>query len=335
MRNDDDWPDRFGKELETNLRLALACPPSKFAAQCAIFDELGVDLWNTVTTLIQVDIDKSDSTDLSGAQQRMLVLVRTFAFALLDAAYHARPAHKEDADRGIRLFKISLKAARLCLDHNELEIALQVLEKCSVHITDPESDSPLIQFETDDQGAAQRRRMVQSLTAEFYLFRVTHAWKSNQLDLADYFFRSFSQAHHLAAAELSEKAVDLFLEIGKSLCKKGATGPAVQWLERAHAQIEQVDVLDLTHDIEELRLIVSAGLGELTSWNHMCNVLTVTSGRTNVNDGPGEYCSGKTTCRSFAWHISFRQSHDPPLDAIEHPLRRRQPRYAEHQGCHC
>lgn len=186
-----------------------------------------------------------------------------FAFSLIDTAFHGSSKYNKDADQRIRNFKISLKTSRFCLDKNELDFAHQVLQVCSDHVNAAENNSPLIRI-SDSHERSSYEDSWNTLVAEYYLLRVTHAWKSERLDTAELFFNNFSTASVTAISSLAETAADLYYEIGKSLYKKRTLEPANKWFERALASLDNCNAEGLSHNAGELRMSITAVLGKFS-----------------------------------------------------------------------
>ena len=193
-----------------------------------------------------------------------MVLLRVFAFLLLDTAQQASAKRAKDQEQLIRNFRIGIKAGRFCLDKGDTECASQVLERCAEHVRVAEEGSPLVSL-TERDGDSGNRTALKSLISEFYLLRVTHAWKSERSDLADHFFKMISISQLADSGNLSEKAASLFCEIGKSLSKKKDVECALLWLERGYSVLNACDLEHLSHDAGELRLAISAAFGEFGS----------------------------------------------------------------------
>lgn len=221
---------------------------------------MGCELWNAATNILREDENKRDPRIKNNDQTRFVVLLRVFAFFLINTAHHASSKRSKDRDRHRRNFKIALKACRFCLDKGELELAHKVLEKCSEHVSASKNDSPLVRIsgshEDDEHRAALR-----ALVAEFYLLRVTHAWKIERFDLAEHHFNQISVPQLSESASLAEKAADLFYEAGKSLFKKKLDDSAIIWLERAISALDTCDPERQSQDAGELRSTVTSSLG--------------------------------------------------------------------------
>ena len=239
-------------------------PSPSVAGKASELDAVGTDLWNGTTNLLRdADDNGVDPYVKRDAPTRSNVLLRVFAFQLLDAAYRASSKRAKDAEQRVRNFKLALKACRLCLESDELELAMNVLERCSDHVSAVEDASPLVRLTTDD-GDNDRGAKMKLLAAEFYLLRVMHAWKSGRLDVANHFTTKIS-VQAISCTGLPEKAADLFYEVGKSLLKQPDIIAATEWLERASTMLDACEVENLSDDAADLRLSISAKLGKTAS----------------------------------------------------------------------
>lgn len=261
-------PADLQADVESGIRrVSILAPSASVASKAAAFDSIGTDLWNGTTNLLRdVEEHQRDPRLRRDAPNKTTVLLRVFAFHLLDTAYQASPKRTRDAEQRTRNLKLALKTCRSCLDSDELALSLKVLEKCSDHVSSVEDGSPLVRLtEQDDDGSGMAR--MKSLVFEFYLLRVMHAWKSGRLDVAKHFISKLNiKGNH--AVDLPEKAADLFYEVGRSLLKKHDTSGAMEWLERALSTLDVCEVEHLSDTAADLRLSISAKLGKCLSRLH-------------------------------------------------------------------
>lgn len=94
-------------------------------------DKVGTELWNLSTRLRRDDAEhegrnKEDATRKS----RILCLLRAFAFLLLDSV-DGQGTKGRQRKGCIRLMRVALKAARVCIEGNELSNAIKVLERAA------------------------------------------------------------------------------------------------------------------------------------------------------------------------------------------------------------
>jgi hypothetical protein len=184
------------------------------------------------------------------------MLLRVFAYLILDAAHNTSSRRTKDRDQTVRIFKIALKASRCSLDHNDLDLAFKLLESCSKYVSAWDEATPVIRMadcECDDEGL-----LVLQLTSEFYLYRMVHASKTGRIDLAEHFFTKANITGDGRYPELLETAADLCFEIGRSQQHLKLLESALLWLERAYGLINGEDMDALSMENEDLRLAIAA-----------------------------------------------------------------------------
>ena len=87
------------------------------------FDRLATQLWNLATRLRR-------EHDSGADYDKLLLLVRIFAFYVLDCS---RSTARASLQAQIRIFKVANKAAKSCLDTQELDLALKVLQRAATY----------------------------------------------------------------------------------------------------------------------------------------------------------------------------------------------------------
>jgi len=94
-------------------------------------DKLGTELWNLSTRVQreQVQIRTNRPQEVASAQQASCLL-RVFSFLLLDSA-RSHTFKGEEHKNCIRIMKVALKAAKVCIKEQELEGATKVLERAA------------------------------------------------------------------------------------------------------------------------------------------------------------------------------------------------------------
>ena len=243
------------------MRRSFPLPASTaLAGKLSAFDSTGCELWNAATNFIREDENQRHLRVPHKDSTRIVVLLRVFAFQLVDTAHHSSSKRAKDPDQCIRNFKIALKACRSCLGNGELELALKVLERCSEYVTTAEEDSPLVPV-SDHKEDTDHRAALNGLALEYYFMRMTHAWKSDRIDLAEHFFNKVPATELASSANLSERAADLFCEAGKSFSLKKELELAINWLERALGALDACDLDRLSQDAGDLRLTITTTLG--------------------------------------------------------------------------
>lgn len=233
------------------------------------FDALGSSLWNAATKIMRGDeIDDEDESNRASEKgnglTRFGILLRAFAFFLLDAA-HNDSRRRKDANQTTRIFKIALKAVRCSLDNDDSELTAKILESCSRYVSAWDEATPIIQMagsESEDEGAPNRL-----LTSEFYLLRMVHASKS-RLDLAEHFFLKSNVNGNRGEGyqDIVEMAAEFCYDIGRSLKQEKRLTSSLSWLERAY-NLLQVDDRHVfpSAGSEDLRLAVVASYAEASA----------------------------------------------------------------------
>ncbi|KAK3696049.1 sporulation-specific protein 22 [Vermiconidia calcicola] len=255
-------PSSVEGELDHAIKRSLPLQVSaSLAGQLSALDSVGCDLWNAATKILREEQHEQDIHTKRNDNVRLMVLLRSFAFLLIDSAHRSTSKHSKDQDQRLRNFRVGLKSSRSCLDKDELELALKVLERCAEHVGNAEEASPLVRIATRDDNHSGSSEF-DTLTAEYYLLRMMHAWKSQRPDLAEHFFSKFSGCRAANSATLQEKAAQSCYEIGKALSKNKVTESTIKWLERALSALDSCDIEQIGAEAAELRLAISAKFGE-------------------------------------------------------------------------
>lgn len=228
------------------------------------FDALGSSLWNAATKIIREDeADETSEIKTKGAGlTRFGILLRAFAFFLLDAA-HNDSRRRKDASQTTRIFKIALKAVRCSLDDNDSEMGAKLLESCSRYVSAWDEATPIIQMAGGN--SADERIPTRRLTSEFYLLRMVHASRS-RMDLAEHFFVKANVSRHNGQCQqdITDMAAELCYDVGRYLKQEKRLTNSLSWLERAYRLLQTRDDHQDVASIgsEDLRLAVVASYAE-------------------------------------------------------------------------
>ncbi|KAI7088587.1 SPO22-domain-containing protein [Hortaea werneckii] len=249
----------FEDELEGTIKRAFSLPSSTpLAGKAEAFDTLGIQLWNAATNFLREEEGQHDAGIESHDTSALVVRLRVFAFLLIDTARRASAHHKNSQSQLIRSFKIANKACQSCLAKGQLDLASKVFERCSEYVGKSEPDDQIVYLtqiternENDDQSVFDR------LKCEYYLLRVTHAWKGGRLDVADHFFSKLSPDALALSSDLAESAADSLHEAAKSAADLRNTDLAIKWCERAVAALNNGEHEDLSPYASELRLAIA------------------------------------------------------------------------------
>jgi hypothetical protein len=109
--------------------------------------------------------------DAKVQKDRALCLLRVFAFLLLDSA-GGQATRGREQKTCIRLMKVALKAARICIDSKDLSNATKVLERAADY-------QEALSSETDGERS-EEEGLRERLRVEYFAVRTTLV--SNRLD---------------------------------------------------------------------------------------------------------------------------------------------------------
>ncbi|GME49032.1 Tetratricopeptide-like helical protein [Neofusicoccum parvum] len=229
--------------LTTHLVGTFPLPPSSaLVAKREPLDRLATEIWNHATRLgRQQEAERA-------VDKRTLCLVRGFAVLALDAAAGGeKDGGSEEVEKGVRIMRVALKAARCWVEAGKAEETglMRVLE-CAAGW-----EGRLKEAGGGDVDAVE---VVGRLRAEYWMLRTVHAWKQSRLDLAEHMFLKSELESSRLAPDIADMLTDTLFEIGKDLFDKRQYEDAVKWLDRAFTAIEQRNLEELDHDAVELRL---------------------------------------------------------------------------------
>ncbi|KAI4095900.1 MAG: hypothetical protein LQ344_001281 [Seirophora lacunosa] len=161
--------------------------------------------------------------------------------------------YKEDATLAvalalddIRVFKITLKASRWCLDQNQLGVTEQIIERAAYYDRKLQH-SPQARF-TQELAGINRR-----LCKEYQILRVTLAWRRERLDLADIWWKQLNEEQAALDAAAREQLADILFEISRDQARKQLYKSALQWLKRAYDILIAHDQGGLSSDASALK----------------------------------------------------------------------------------
>jgi hypothetical protein len=152
-------------DLQTQIRALPLQASSMVLAKQGELDRLGTELWNLATRLRRDEIDTGNqSNDLMASRKRALPLLRAFSFLLLDSAggHGTKGCQRKNC---IRLIKVALKAARVCIQSNELSTATKVLERAA--------DYQDVLSQEDEDKRRKESELVDDLRAQYFAVRTT------------------------------------------------------------------------------------------------------------------------------------------------------------------
>lgn len=256
------------KELDATLK--VKCPRSP-AAKAADFDRLGTQIWNASIRL------KDQSSPMLKTWPQLEPQLRVLAYFLLDTAQRSYVKHgsKKSSQNLVRILKTALKAVRICIASDTLELCTMLFEKMADHVEHKQDPPP--EYKKDRQES-ESQEMIKELTADYYLLRATTSWKQNKPDTVSYWLaRVLLLPNRSDMLHLAEKKADLTYEVGKSALQKKQFASAVRWLEQSYQIFEDIDPEMLSSDFCDLRLVVMLDYGESCAKTMCASVLTIRS----------------------------------------------------------
>lgn len=276
LRDRIPLPENLEQELDklikTSFPGSVSSTPGNILSE---LDSLGCEIWNAATKIIRGDDSLRDAQAQADGSTRAATLFRVFAFMLVDFAYQSRPKRQKDQDKLIRNFKIGLKACQHCLDKAETDLVQVAIHRCADYVAAVTGDSPLVQI-TKKTEDSDDRATLKRLASEFGLLRITHAWMIGRLDLAEHFYNELLNSYLSEVPRLAENAADSLYQIGKSLFTRNLVEPAARWLQRAINALDTCDIVQLSQEAFDLRLAISASLGE------QCGILLISASLTDT-----------------------------------------------------
>ncbi|KAH0365376.1 SPO22-domain-containing protein, partial [Aureobasidium melanogenum] len=244
------------QNLETTLR--TNCPRSP-ATRAPDYDRLGTQLWNAAIRL------KDQSSPLLKTWPRFESQLRVLAYFLLDAAHRSYVKHgsKRSSQNLVRILKTALRAARICMAAEALELCTMLFEKVAEHVE--HTHDPPLEHKKDKQES-EAEEMLKELMADYHLLRATLSWKGNKPDNVSYWLsRVLLLPHRSDMLHLAEKKADLTYEVGKSALQKKQFPIAARWLEQSYQVFADIDPEILSSDMCDLRVVVMLDYGKISA----------------------------------------------------------------------
>ncbi|KAF2872932.1 meiosis protein SPO22/ZIP4 like-domain-containing protein [Massariosphaeria phaeospora] len=243
---------RLSDDLQTQIRSLPLPASSTVAVKQDELDRQGTELWNLSTRLRRDDEPPNGRTKEEVCRHhRAICLLRVFSFLLLDSA-GGQATQGRERKTCIRLMKVALKAARVCIENNDMQSATKVLERAADY-------QETLSQEADDERSAEAA-LGHRLRVEYFALRTTLAWRQDRMDIAEHMFAKSKQLTHTLALSTAETVADLLFEMGKDLSAKRNYELAVRWLERAYDVLGEQDLELLSPEAGELRLSIMQSL---------------------------------------------------------------------------
>ncbi|KAI5240059.1 hypothetical protein E4T43_06366 [Aureobasidium subglaciale] len=239
------------QELEHILARHCTRPP---AAKAAALDRLGTKIWNAAIRL------KDQSSPLLKTWPLLEPQLRVLSFFLLDTAQRSYVKHgsKSSAQNLVRVFKTALKAARICIAANALDLCTRLFEKVAEYVEHKHGPPP---EHKKDKQESEAEGMITELAADYHLLRATVAWEQDKPDSVSFWLaRVLFHPDRADMVHLAEKKADLTYEVGKAALKNKQFDSAVRWLEQSHEVFDNLDPEMLSSELCDLRLVVRLDL---------------------------------------------------------------------------
>ncbi|TIA36469.1 hypothetical protein D6C79_08293 [Aureobasidium pullulans] len=261
------------KELAALTERTCPRPPT---AKAMDFDRLGTQIWNAAIHL------SDQSSPMLKTWPQLEPQLRVLAFFLLDAAQRCYVKHgnKKSSQNLVRVFKTAMKAARICINANALDLCTRLFEKVADHVEHKQDPPP---EHKKDKQESEADEMLKELTADYHLLRATASWKQDKPDSVTFWLgRVLLLPNRADLLHLAEKKVDLTYEVGKAALKKKQFDVAARWLEQSYSIFDDVDQEMLSSDFCDLRLVVTldfaralVGVGDAPSLNKASNLIVL------------------------------------------------------------
>jgi hypothetical protein len=130
-RFDNPHDTALADELFDQIRTLPLQSSSTLTAKREELDRRGTELWNLSTRLRREDPQaKHKSKESATNRGSALLVLRVFSFLLLDMG-GGHGTKSRERKTCIRLMKVALKAAKVCISGDELDLAVKVLERAA------------------------------------------------------------------------------------------------------------------------------------------------------------------------------------------------------------
>ena len=220
-----------------------ACPRPP-TAKAIDFDRLGTQIWNAAIHL------SDQSSPMLKTWPQLEPQLRVLALFLLEAAQRCYVKHdnKKSSQNLVRVLRTAMKAARICINANALDLCTRLFEKVADHV--------------EHKQESEADEMLKELAADYYLLRATASWKQDKPDSVTFWLgRVLLLPNRADLLRLAEKKVDLTYEVGKAALKKKQFDIAARWLEQSYSIFDDIDQEMLSSDFCDLRLVVTLDFG--------------------------------------------------------------------------
>ncbi|KAL8953888.1 MAG: hypothetical protein Q9222_000262 [Ikaeria aurantiellina] len=159
--------------------------------------------------------------------------------------------HRELDENGTAIWNLASKARDVItpahdLVLGQLDVAEKLLERSAVY--EKSFQKVLEQNTTQELPSAICR-----LSGDYYILRLTLAWRQQRLDLAEIWLAKCSPEKRNLEATVVENLADVLFEIGRDQAAKQLYKSAAQWLEKAHIALLTLPPETGSTDASDLR----------------------------------------------------------------------------------
>ncbi|KAI3394550.1 hypothetical protein diail_2541 [Diaporthe ilicicola] len=209
-------------------------------------DAEGTKLWNICTRLGRENVH---GTAQSSTGLKLILASRVLAFHVLHLSQWSTKCTVSTASH---LMGLALKAAKLCIDCEDVQNARLVLQKAADYHCRLQNPSRTM----EPEDAAQ---FIET-EAEWTVLRIALAWRDSQLDVAEHLFSQANDLLNQVKPASSENIIDVYFQIGHGMLMKEDFPMAEKWLQRAWDAINGQRLEELPRDVVELRMAILQSL---------------------------------------------------------------------------
>ncbi|KAK4555551.1 sporulation-specific protein 22 [Recurvomyces mirabilis] len=226
--------------------------------QSKALDHLGSNILNSAINLTQSQADSSAPRTQDQDHIRLATLLRILGFSLIDAAHQVSLGDYHAQEKFVRIFKIALQTCRTCLDSDETELAMNVLQRCSDYATIVGPNAAIGQT----AGAVSlsltiHARTLRHFVIEYYVLRVLHALKTDQTDSTFYFYTQIDMKELEKSADLTDKAAEVLYSVAKARQAREAWKETTMWCKCALAVFKRLGTNNQSQYGSELELAIA------------------------------------------------------------------------------
>ncbi|KAK2802668.1 hypothetical protein FQN50_007276 [Emmonsiellopsis sp. PD_5] len=213
-----------------------------------LLDSVGTKLWNMCTRVMRRDGSGDGNGNGSKGDLRVLCAARAFSFFMIEAGTGRKG---DDGSDDIRLLKVALTTARACLEFDQLDLGLRVLEKAAIR-----EDALSTRSKSDDASD----EAVSKYSTEYYILRIALSWRQGRIDVAEHMYSKIDAACVKREPTAAESLAGVLYDIGKSMLGRGEHELAARWLQNSYETLCLHEIGRLSQDAGELRLSMLHGL---------------------------------------------------------------------------